>query len=160
MVFLLCLEFCWRIKNKNKTKQHIEALAIEITMPLSFVWFCCSVAQTKPYKKYYKKDHVALYQYVNCGPGSQKTKCRSGPGNTRSCEIWKNGTIYSSIILTFHQPRVLLLFSSIYEFKFTSFLILAISKPGDSYKLLQRQKIQARGNKTIAGTKTNKNNAV
>ena len=72
----------------------------------------------------------------------------------------KNDTIYSSIILTFHQPRVLLLFSSIYEFKFTSFLILAISKPGDSYKLLQRQKVQARGNKTIAGTKTNKNNAV
>ena len=51
-------------------------------------------------------------------------------------------------------------FLSIYEFKFTSFLILAISKHGDSYKLLQRQKIQARGNKTIAGTKTNKNNAV
>ena len=31
-------------------------------------------------------------------------------------------------------------FSNIYEFKFNSFLILAISKPGDSYRLLQRQK--------------------
>ena len=51
-------------------------------------------------------------------------------------------------------------FSSIYEFKFTSFLILAISNPGDSYKLLQRQKIQGRGNRTMARTKINKNNGV
>ena len=48
-------------------------------------------------------------------------------------------------------------FSSIYEFKSTSFFILAIYNPGDSYKLLQRQKIQARGNKFMARTKTNKN---
>ena len=54
--------------------------------------------------------------------------------------------------LTFH-----VCFSSIYEFKFTSFLILAISNPGDSYKLLQRQKIQPRGNKFMTRTKTNKN---
>ena len=54
--------------------------------------------------------------------------------------------------LTFH-----VCFSSIYEFKFTSFLILAISNPGDSYKLLQRQKIQPRGNKFMTKTKTNKN---
>ena len=51
-------------------------------------------------------------------------------------------------------------FSSIYGFKFTSFLILAISKPGDYYKLLKSQKIKARGNKTIAGTKANKDNSV
>ena len=54
--------------------------------------------------------------------------------------------------LTFH-----VCFSSIYEFKSTSFFILAIYNPGDSYKLLQRQKIQARGNKFMASTKTNKN---
>ena len=54
--------------------------------------------------------------------------------------------------LTFH-----VCFSSIYEFKSTSFFILAIYNPGDSYKLLQRQKIQARGNKFMARTKTNKN---
>ena len=78
----------------------------------------------------------------------------------------------SFIILTFHQaqPQSITLFlttltfhvcfSSICEFKFTSFLILAISKPGESYKLLQRQKIQARGNKTVAVTRTNKNNAL
>ena len=129
-------------------------------MPLNFVWFCCSVAQTKPYKKYYKKDHMALYQYVICGPGSQKKSAGQDREIQDLAKFEKNGTIYSSIILTFHQPRALLLFSSIYEFKFTSFLILAISKPGDSYKLLQRQKVQTRGNKTIAGTKTNKNNAV
>ena len=35
------------------------------------------------------------------------------------------------ITLTFH-----LCFASIHEFKFTSFLIFAISKPGYSYKLL------------------------
>ena len=51
-------------------------------------------------------------------------------------------------------------FSSIYGFKFTSFLILAISKPRDYYKLLQSHKIKAGGNKTIAGAKTNKNNPV
>ena len=59
--------------------------------------------------------------------------------------------IYSFIILTFHQPRpksitpflttltFYVCFSNIYKFKFTSFLILSAS--GDSYKLLQRQKI-------------------
>ena len=54
--------------------------------------------------------------------------------------------------LTFH-----VCFSSIYEFKSPSFFILAIYNPGDSYKVLQRQKIQARGNKFMAKTKTNKN---
>ena len=47
--------------------------------------------------------------------------------------------------LTFH-----VCFLSIYEFKVTSFLI-----PGDSYKFLQRQKIQARRNRTMARTKAN-----
>ena len=56
-------------------------------MLMSFVWFCCSVAQAKPYKKRHKRDHIAVYQYVICGPGPEKTKCRSGPTNTRSCEI-------------------------------------------------------------------------
>ena len=57
--------------------------------------------------------------------------------------------------ITFH-----VCFSSIHEFKFTSFSILAISNPGDSYKLLQRQKIQGRKNRNVARTKTNKNNGV
>ena len=69
-----CLEFCRGIKNKNKTKQHIEALAVKSAMALSFNWFYCSIARTKPYKKHHKKDHVALYQYVISEPGPQKTK--------------------------------------------------------------------------------------
>ena len=84
----------------------------------------------------------------------------------------KMALIDSFIILTFHQPRPQsvppflttltfhVCFSSIYEFKLTSFLILAISKPADSYKLLRKQKNEARGNKTVAVTRTNKNNAV
>ena len=82
--FLVCLEFCLcrGVKNKNKKKQNTEALAVKSAMSLSLFWFCFSVARTKLYKKHYKKDHVALYQYIICGPGSQKTKCRSGPRYT------------------------------------------------------------------------------
>ena len=62
IIFLVCLEFYRGIKNKNKTKKLNEALAVKSAMPLSFVWFCCSAARTKPYKKYYKKDQADLYQ--------------------------------------------------------------------------------------------------
>ena len=105
----------------------------------NFVLFCCSVVRTKTYKKYYKMDHVALYQYVVGGPGPQKTKCRSGPGSTRSCEIWKKkGTNLQFYHITFLSARpqsstpflITSTFhvcsSSIYKFKFTSFLIFAI----------------------------------
>ena len=51
-------------------------------------------------------------------------------------------------------------FLSIHGFKFTGFLILVISNPGDSCKLLQRQKIQARENRTMARTNAVKNHGV
>ena len=70
ITFLVCLELFRGVK----TKQHVEALVVKSAMPLSFVWFCWSVVRTKPYNKHYKKDHVALYQYVIYGPRSQKTK--------------------------------------------------------------------------------------
>ena len=137
-------------------------------MPFSFNCFCCSVARTKPYKKHHKKDHVALYQYVICGPGQSAGQYW---GNTKSCEIWEKMTlIYSFIIFSstpvleyyyffkyFSFPCV---FLSIHGFKFTGFLILAISNPGDSCKLLQRQKIQARENRTMARTNAVKNHGV
>ena len=65
--------------------------------------------------------------------------------------------------------RVLLLFKYFnfpcvffkYEFKFTSFLILAISNPGDFYKLLQRlKKSRQEETRLWVRSKTNKNDGV
>ena len=85
------------------------ALAVKIAMPFSFNCFCCSVARTKPYKKHHKKDHVALYQYVICGPGQSAGQYW---GNTKSCEIWEKNDTNLQFYHFFINPgpRVLLLF--------------------------------------------------
>ena len=93
-------------------------------------------------------DHVALYQYVICGPGPQKTKWGENREIEDHVKFEKKDINLQFYQITFlsRRPQSITLFlitltfhvcfAGIYEFKFTSSLMFAISKSGDSYKLL------------------------
>ena len=147
-ILLVCLEFCRGIK---KIQRSNTLNAIEFCLVLLFcserslirsiirriMWLSIN---TLSVDRDHKKQSAGQDREIQDHVKFEKKK--------------KYGTNLQFYHITFHQPRPQsvtpflttltfhLCFSSNYEFKFTSFLILSISKPGDSYKLLQRQKIQ------------------
>ena len=78
-------------------------------MAFSFNCFCCSVARTNLYKAHNKKDHVALYQYVICGPGQSAGQDWEIQGHVKIGE--RNDTNQQCYHFLINPgPRVLLLF--------------------------------------------------